>query len=245
MQTHFSFSPGRRALPFAVAAWAAAASVCALELSLGTHSAGAGSVVTMPVTVSGTPTNLSAVAFFVTNSPAWAIPAVIPAPSQPHVQCFVDDFGNGIHRVTAFVLGGSPIANGPLLLLNYSVPANAIPAVYPLILPAVLEPPFSANPEARTLAGNELISSTAQPGSILVLGARPLLIPIGRLANGAFVFRVESEVSTYSVFASTNLAAPIGEWENMGPPSPRGAGAYEFVDSHATNHAARFYLLKP
>jgi hypothetical protein len=197
------------------------------------------------VTLTGAPANLSAFAFYVTNAPNWPLPAVAPAGAQAHLNCFVDDFSNGVHRVTAFVLGEPPIQNGGVLMLTYAVPPDATQAVYPLTFPpAPATGPNGPNPEARTLVENESIAAAAQPGSILVMGPRPYIVALRKLNDGVLQFRLEAGVGTnYVVLASTNVAAPVAEWEVLGQPALSAPGVYEFADP-ATNAPHRFYLLK-
>jgi hypothetical protein len=76
------------------------------------------------------------------------------------------------------------------------------------------------------------------------LTALPILEPI-RLANGVFHFSFNNNLSgTWLVRATTNLALPVGSWDNLGFPSPLGGGLYEFDDALAPYYTKRFYVLQ-
>jgi hypothetical protein len=45
----------------------------------------------------------------------------------------------------------------------------------------------------------------------------------------------------FTVLTSTNLALPLNQWSILGPATQNPPGQYQFNDSTATNHAARFY----
>ena len=49
--------------------------------------------------------------------------------------------------------------------------------------------------------------------------------------------------TSFSVYATTNLTLPIGQWSNLGQPTEGPAGQYQFTDPQATNHPQRFYIL--
>lgn len=46
---------------------------------------------------------------------------------------------------------------------------------------------------------------------------------------------------SYRVLASTNVAAPINTWSNLGAPTEAPAGTFTFTDLQATNYPQRFY----
>jgi hypothetical protein len=217
----------------------------ALNISLGTGRTLPGNTVQIPVTLAQAPTNLSAFAFYVTNAPGWPLPTVTADSSQPQINCFVDDFSNGVCRVTAFVLTDPPIGNGPALNLGYSVPVNAAPGAHPQLFPATPpDAPTGPNPEARTLVDNNDVPATASPGSILILGPRPLLTRLQKLATG-FQFEFDGPDGTnFTVLTSTNAAAPVSAWQSLGHPIPDGPDHFQFIDPSATNSINHFYLLK-
>ena len=49
--------------------------------------------------------------------------------------------------------------------------------------------------------------------------------------------------ASFTVFATTNLAAPFNTWLNLGPAmeTPPGSGQFQFTDSQATNYMMDFY----
>ncbi|MDB6025773.1 MAG: putative Peptidase propeptide [Verrucomicrobiales bacterium] len=76
--------------------------------------------------------------------------------------------------------------------------------------------------------------------------AIPLSSPT-RLGNGSFQFGFANLGGlSYTVFATTNLALPIGLWSNLGPAveTPAGSGQFQFVDPQGPNRPQRFYRVK-
>jgi hypothetical protein len=51
---------------------------------------------------------------------------------------------------------------------------------------------------------------------------------------------------TFSVLASTNMALPVAQWNNLGQSSesPVGSGQYQFTDPQAANNPRRFYRVR-
>jgi hypothetical protein len=73
------------------------------------------------------------------------------------------------------------------------------------------------------------------------------LTGVTRLGNGSFMFSFTNYTDTsYTVLASTNLAAPLNTWFNLGPAveSPVGSGQFSFTDPQATNNPAQFYRVR-
>lgn len=73
------------------------------------------------------------------------------------------------------------------------------------------------------------------------------LTGLTRLGNGQFRFGFTNYTDTsYTVLASTNLAAPLNNWFNLGPAveSPVGSGQFSFTDPQATNNPAQFYRVR-
>jgi hypothetical protein len=70
----------------------------------------------------------------------------------------------------------------------------------------------------------------------------PLLTGATRLGNGSFQF-VFTNVSgaPLTAWASTNVALPLNQWNNLGAPEESPAGTFTFTDPQATNNALRFY----
>lgn len=68
-----------------------------------------------------------------------------------------------------------------------------------------------------------------------------------RQSNGPFQFGfTNTAYSSFTVFASTNLASSFNTWSNLGPAleTPAGSGQYQFTDPEATNSAHRFYRVR-
>jgi hypothetical protein len=223
----------------------AAVSVSALDVSVGTAVGPRGHAVSLPVTLTGAPTNLSAVAFYLTHPAGWPAPTVSPAPAQSHVQAFVDDFSNGVQRVTAFVLSDPAIQNGTLLSLHYAVPASAGSGTYPAAFSSVpMSAPTGPNPEARALVDNGSIASAGHAGWIRIAGSAPYLASLRRLTDGAFQFQFTNSGGSYVVLATTNVSLPLTQWENLGAPQLVSSNLFQFIDPAATNHPARFYQVQ-
>ncbi len=75
-------------------------------------------------------------------------------------------------------------------------------------------------------------------------GVPAVLTSLKRVTNGALRFNFTNLVAAgFTVYASTNVAAPFITWSNLGPAteSPLGSGQYQFTDPAATNHPRRFY----
>jgi hypothetical protein len=61
--------------------------------------------------------------------------------------------------------------------------------------------------------------------------------------NVQFAFTNLSGLS-YTVLASTNAAAPLNTWSNLGAPIESPAGTFTFTDLQATNYPQRFYRVQ-
>jgi uncharacterized delta-60 repeat protein len=73
----------------------------------------------------------------------------------------------------------------------------------------------------------------------------PFISSVQVLGGGAFQFSfTNTNAVAFSVLASTNVAAPLASWENLGPPVPVGNGLYQFTDPGVTNHPRRIYQLR-
>jgi hypothetical protein len=49
--------------------------------------------------------------------------------------------------------------------------------------------------------------------------------------------------ANFSVLSTTNLAAPISQWVNLGNPTEVSFGSYQFTDASATNNSQTFYTV--
>jgi hypothetical protein len=69
------------------------------------------------------------------------------------------------------------------------------------------------------------------------------------LSDGSFQFHFNANPNgtDYSVLASSNAAAPLSTWSNLGNASetPLGSGQFQFTDHQATNYTRRFYRVSP
>ena len=102
---------------------------------------------------------------------------------------------------------------------------------------------FYVRTRGRSVIGNasSLIESVAQ--FYLIPPAH--ITSVGKAANGTFQFAfTNSTGASYTVLATTNLASPTVNWENLGPPVAVSNGLYQFTDPAAINHARRFYQLR-
>jgi hypothetical protein len=149
------------------------------------------------------------------------------------------------------VSGPSPINANPLLapLGNYGGPTQTMP-------------PLRGSPAIN--AGSDTAAagiSTDQRGYPRVVGAS---VDIGSVevqiattspqladaywssGNQTFQFSFTNLAGgSFTVFASTNVAAPLSTWTNIGAAAevPPGSGQYHFRDPQATNFAQRFYII--
>jgi hypothetical protein len=144
---------------------------------------------------------------------------------------------------------GAVLTSAPLLapLGNYGGPTETMP-------------PLRGSPAIN--AGSDAIAAgitTDQRGYARVSGAH---VDIGSVevqiattspeladaywssSNRTFQFSFTNLLGgSFTVFANTNLTAPLGTWANIGSAVevPPGSGHFEFTDSQATNYLHRFY----
>jgi hypothetical protein len=75
--------------------------------------------------------------------------------------------------------------------------------------------------------------------------AAPNLGNVSFVSNGTGVGLDFSFINTpdasFTVWSTTNLALPFGQWVNLGPPTETPPGTYQFNDPQATNFPQRFY----
>jgi fibronectin-binding autotransporter adhesin len=70
----------------------------------------------------------------------------------------------------------------------------------------------------------------------------PVLNPLVGLPNGAWRLTFTNDPAIdFSVFATTNVAAPWNEWIRLGSSTQLSPGLYQYTDSTATNYPQRFY----
>ena len=100
--------------------------------------------------------------------------------------------------------------------------------------------------------GTVLVAGGNGPGGILNSAElsdpelsllNPILNPI-KLGDGSIQFGFSNPSGpSYHVLASTDIAAPLNTWSNLGPATEAspGSGQFQFTDHQATNHPQRFY----
>jgi hypothetical protein len=71
------------------------------------------------------------------------------------------------------------------------------------------------------------------------------LVNITALGSGnvQFSFNNLSGLS-FTVLASTNVAAPLNTWVNLGSAVEASPGTFQFTDTQATNYPQRFYQVR-
>ena len=146
--------------------------------------------------------------------------------------------------------------------------SDSLPVVLPatvnltgLFAPTVNQPWVSINSVAGGVVGfsyaanNTAASKTADINlfgavvPILQAGnvTPPALLGGDLLGNGAYQFTFYSDPgASFTVFATTNLALPLSQWENLGTAvqNPAGSGQFEFTDPGAADLVQRFYNVR-
>jgi hypothetical protein len=156
---------------------------------------------------------------------------------------------NGMNLVKTVLYYG--VQNGPL-------PLSADPLLNPLGNyggPAPTMPPMPGS--LAIDAGTVQSFSTDQRGyprpiGLLDIGAvegvfDPVLpfANMTKMGNGNVQFRFNNlSGPTYTVLASTNVAAPLNTWVNLGPAVEAPPGMFQFTDPQSTNYPQRFYQVQ-
>jgi hypothetical protein len=66
-----------------------------------------------------------------------------------------------------------------------------------------------------------------------------------KMGNGNVQYRFNNlSGPTYTVLASTNVAAPLNTWVNLGPAVEAPPGMFQFTDPQSTNYPQRFYQVR-
>jgi hypothetical protein len=142
---------------------------------------------------------------------------------------------------------GVNLTNGtPLLapLANYGGPTQTMP-------------PLPGSPVVDGCTGGTSFA-TDQRGKPRIVGAyadigavegvfNPVfpLVNVMKLGSGNVRFRFTNlSGPSYTVLATTNLAAPLNTWSNLGTPTESPAGTFTFTDLQATNNPQRFYHVR-
>ena len=73
----------------------------------------------------------------------------------------------------------------------------------------------------------------------------PLRVTSSHFTSGAFTFSsVNNPGLNFMVYATTNLALTVSNWDQLGVMTESSAGQYQFTDFQATNCAQRFYQIR-
>jgi hypothetical protein len=98
----------------------------------------------------------------------------------------------------------------------------------------------------RAVAGYENLSSTIIDSVAQFWQLPPPFLSNAQVLGGGTLqfFFTNTNAVAFSVLASTNVAAPLASWENLGTPRSVVGGVYQFTDPGVTNHARRFYQLR-
>jgi len=102
---------------------------------------------------------------------------------------------------------------------------------------------FPQGPAMLTMFVNGIYSSSA----LINYSSTPLAVPFllvnaVKLGDGSFGFSfTNTPGATFTTFASTNVAAPATNWDNLGAPIETTAGNYQFTDAGAATNRLRFY----
>ena len=174
--------------------------------------------------------------------------------------------GGGIYNNAVFVKATNSIIAGNFeAIFNGGIqsPVNCFLSGNPLLAPLAYYggptptmPPLAGSPAidlGNDAAGSSL--TTDQRGQTRLLGAHVdigaveggfstnfPLVNVTKLGSGNVQFAFTNlSGPSYRVLASTNVAAPINTWSNLGAPTESPAGVFTFVDPHATNYPSRFY----
>jgi N-acetylneuraminic acid mutarotase len=102
---------------------------------------------------------------------------------------------------------------------------------------------FPQGPVMLTMFVNGVYSSSA----LINFSSAPVAVPFYlvnpvKLGDGSFRFNFTNTPGvTFITLASTNVAAPQGDWLNLGAPIETSAGNYQFTDAGAATNRLRFY----
>jgi hypothetical protein len=96
---------------------------------------------------------------------------------------------------------------------------------------------------------NSLGSVTSSPPAVLTVLTAPTFTGITAGTNGSFIFSGTGGTNggTYLVYASTNLALPLNQWQAIlvsGSLQFGSQGQFSFINTPPTNISQRFYILK-
>ena len=142
---------------------------------------------------------------------------------------------------------GPNLTNGtPLLapLGNYGGPTQTMP-------PLAGSPAINAATNGTSFTTDQrglprIIGAFADLGAVEgVFNLNYPLVNFTRLGSGNVQFAFTNlSGPSYRVLASTNVAAPLNTWSNLGTPLESPSGTFTFTDLQATNYPHRFYKVQ-
>lgn len=173
----------------------------------------------------------------------------------------VGNYSSGVTINNSIVAGntspGQPNLEGNTMTFTGVNLTNSTPLLAPLGKyggPTPTMPPLTGSP-AIDGCTNGTSFTTDQRGQPRIVGAFAdigavegvfdpnfPLVNVTQLGSGNVQFGFTNlSGPTYRVLASTNVAAPINTWSNLGAPIEAPAGTFTFTDLGATNYPQRFY----
>jgi WD40 repeat protein len=104
--------------------------------------------------------------------------------------------------------------------------------------------PHSGQTATLLSSGQVLVAGGFYNAAELYASSLNPITSLMRLSDGSIQFSFSNPSGTsYHALASTNVAAPLNTWSNLGPATetPLGSGQFRFTDHQATNYPRRFY----
>jgi 1-phosphatidylinositol phosphodiesterase len=163
--------------------------------------------------------------------------SIVAGNSTPDVGTLIGASPSGPNNLT----GGNPLL-APLG--NYGGPTQTMPLLpgSPAIEGCTGGTSFATDQRGKP----RILGAFADIGAVEgVLNPAFPLFNVTTLGNGnvQFSFNNLSGLS-YTVLASTNVAAPLNTWVNLGPAVEAPPGTFQFTDTQATNYPLRFYQVR-
>jgi len=158
--------------------------------------------------------------------------------------------GNTCPTVGSENLNGNILVNGPNLtngtpllapLGNYGGPTQTMPPLpgSPAIDAATNGTSFTTDQRGQPRIGGAFADLGAVEG---VFDSNFPLVNVTQLGSGNVQFSFNNlSGPSYTLLASTNVAAPLNTWSNLGAPTEAPAGTFTFTDLQVTNYPSRFY----
>lgn len=141
--------------------------VFAADLSLGSDTKPPGETAVIPVTISNDLDSVNMVCFTVNSGTTLPAPAAVKGTDQANIlpeYCFVDDFGGGSYRITAFITTLPNIAAGSGDAIHLEFDLTGIPeAIYPLtVTSAEIYDVSNANVTGATSGGSITVDESSE-----------------------------------------------------------------------------------